>query len=30
MDQALKRKIRQAVKQGSETYVTSLCQAQSD
>ncbi|KGR56420.1 ankyrin [Xanthomonas vasicola] len=30
MDQALKRKIRQAVKQGSETYVTSLCQAQSE
>ncbi|MBB3805273.1 ankyrin repeat protein [Xanthomonas arboricola] len=30
MDQALKRKIRQAVKQGGETYVTSLCRAQSD
>ncbi|UXA49289.1 ankyrin repeat domain-containing protein [Xanthomonas prunicola] len=30
MDQALKRKIRQAVKQGSEAYVMSLCQAQSD
>ncbi|MGQ5242591.1 ankyrin repeat domain-containing protein [Xanthomonas arboricola] len=30
MDQALKRKIRQAVKQGSEAYVHSLCQAQGD
>lgn len=30
MDQALKRKIRQAVKQGSEAYVMSLCQAQGD
>ncbi|GAE49020.1 ankyrin repeat domain-containing protein [Xanthomonas arboricola] len=30
MDQALKRKIRQAVKQGSEAYVQSLCQAQGD
>ncbi|MDX6081475.1 ankyrin repeat domain-containing protein [Xanthomonas campestris pv. incanae] len=30
MDQALKRKIRQAVKQGSETYVVSLCQEQGD
>ncbi|MCF5974431.1 ankyrin repeat domain-containing protein [Xanthomonas perforans] len=30
MDQALKRKIRQAVKQGSEAYVRSLCQAQGD
>ncbi|MDM7555209.1 ankyrin repeat domain-containing protein [Xanthomonas fragariae] len=30
MDQTLKRKIRQAVKQGSEAYVMSLCQAQSD
>ncbi|APO94860.1 ankyrin repeat domain-containing protein [Xanthomonas vesicatoria] len=30
MDQTLKRKIRQAVKQGSETYVTSLCLDQGD
>ncbi|AOL20516.1 hypothetical protein MOU_12216 [Xanthomonas citri pv. malvacearum str. GSPB1386] len=30
MDQALKRKIRQAVKQGSEAYARSLCQAQGD
>ncbi|WP_126944212.1 ankyrin repeat domain-containing protein [Xanthomonas sp. BRIP62409] len=30
MDQALKRKIRQTVKQGSEAYVMSLCQAQSE
>ncbi|APP73943.1 hypothetical protein BJD12_00235 [Xanthomonas vesicatoria ATCC 35937] len=30
MNQEIKKSIRQAVKQGSETYVTSLCQAQSD
>lgn len=30
MDQTLKRKIRQAVKQGSEMYVVSLCQEQGD
>ncbi|OHX22504.1 hypothetical protein BHL63_08455 [Xanthomonas alfalfae] len=30
MDQTLKRKIRQAVKQGSEAYVQSLCQDQGD
>ncbi|WP_372173855.1 ankyrin repeat domain-containing protein [Xanthomonas axonopodis] len=30
MYQALKRKIRQAVKQGSEAYVQSLCEDQSD
>ncbi|AKC77742.1 ankyrin repeat domain-containing protein [Xanthomonas euvesicatoria] len=30
MDQSIRRNIRQAVKQGSETYVQSLCQAQGD
>ncbi|APO93719.1 ankyrin repeat domain-containing protein [Xanthomonas vesicatoria] len=30
MNQAIKKSIRQAVKQGSGTYVMSLCQAQSD
>ncbi|QWN17377.1 ankyrin repeat domain-containing protein [Xanthomonas citri] len=30
MDQAIKKSIRQAVKQGSEAYVQSLCKAQSD
>ncbi len=30
MDQAIKKSIRQAVKQGSEAYVVSLCQAQND
>ncbi|ATS51214.1 hypothetical protein XAP3CFBP6996_008100 [Xanthomonas citri pv. fuscans CFBP 6996] len=30
MDQAIKKSIRQAVKQGSEAYVQSLCEAQSD
>ncbi|AOY63305.1 ankyrin repeat domain-containing protein [Xanthomonas citri pv. glycines] len=30
MDQSIRRNIRQAVKQGGETYVQSLCQAQGD
>ncbi|MBV6811880.1 ankyrin repeat domain-containing protein [Xanthomonas campestris pv. pennamericanum] len=30
MDQAIKKSIRQAVKQGSEAYVQSLCEGQSD
>ncbi|WOB48869.1 ankyrin repeat domain-containing protein [Xanthomonas hydrangeae] len=30
MDQSIRRNIRQAVKQGSDTYVQSLCQAQGD
>lgn len=30
MNQAIKKSIRQAVKQGTEAYVMSLCQAQGD